>query len=62
MCHKGVKRKTEMDIITHLAVCGSSDWQRVNRLLVGGFVTGQQAQRSMYTSSLLLSSDSPSRV
>lgn len=41
--------KAEVDIITHLAVCASSDWNRVDRIVVGNFVTASQAQRKWYT-------------
>ena len=38
-----------MDIITHLAVCASGDWARIDRIVVGNFVTASQAQRKWYT-------------
>jgi phosphatidylserine decarboxylase len=38
-----------MDMVTHLAVCARSDWNRVNRLVVGNYVTASQAQRKWYT-------------
>jgi phosphatidylserine decarboxylase len=41
--------KAEMDIVTHLAVCASQDWARVDRIVVGNFVTASQAQRKWYT-------------
>ncbi len=37
------------DIITHVAVCASQDWARVDRMLVGNFVTANQAQRKVVT-------------
>ena len=41
--------KAEVDIVTHLAVCASQDWARVDRIVVGNFVTASQAQRKWYT-------------
>ncbi len=41
--------KAEVDIITHIAVCASQDWNRVDRIVVGNFVTASQAQRKWYT-------------
>jgi phosphatidylserine decarboxylase len=44
--------KGEMDIITHLAICASQDWEKVDRITVGNFVTASQAQRKWYTKAL----------
>jgi phosphatidylserine decarboxylase len=41
--------KAEVDIVTHLAVCASQDWAKVDRIVVGNFVTASQAQRKWYT-------------
>ncbi|KZT23286.1 hypothetical protein NEOLEDRAFT_1180161 [Neolentinus lepideus HHB14362 ss-1] len=50
LCHRPrMNSKAEMDIITHLAVCASQDWARVDRIVVGNFVTASQAQRKWYT-------------
>ncbi|KAI0035374.1 phosphatidylserine decarboxylase-domain-containing protein [Vararia minispora EC-137] len=50
LCHRPrMNSKAERDIVTHLAVCASSDWKRVDRMLVGNFVTASQAQRKWYT-------------
>ena len=35
--------------MTHLAVCASQDWARVDRIVVGNYVTASQAQRKWYT-------------
>ncbi|RDB27430.1 Phosphatidylserine decarboxylase proenzyme 3 [Hypsizygus marmoreus] len=44
MCHRPrMSDKAEMDIITHLAVCASQDWEKVDRIVVGDFVTASQA-------------------
>lgn len=46
LCHRPrMSRKGEVDIITHLAICASQDWERVDKIVVGNFVTSSQAQR-----------------
>jgi len=47
-----LKGRAEADIVTHLAVCASGDWARVDRIVVGNFVTASQAQRKWYTKML----------
>ena len=50
LCHlPGLDKRTDADIITHLATCASSDWRQVNNLVMGGFVTASQAQRKWYS-------------
>ncbi|EIN06937.1 hypothetical protein PUNSTDRAFT_70671 [Punctularia strigosozonata HHB-11173 SS5] len=50
LCHRPrLSKKAEVDIITHLAICASQDWDRVDRIMVGNFVTPSQAQRKWYT-------------
>lgn len=50
LCHRPrLNKKAEMDIVTHLAVCASSDWAKIDRIVVGNFVTASQAQRKWYT-------------
>jgi phosphatidylserine decarboxylase len=50
LCHRPrLNKKAEKDIITHLAVCASSDWAKIDRIVVGNFVTASQAQRKWYT-------------
>lgn len=50
LCHRPrLNSKAERDIVTHLAVCASQDWARVDRIMVGNFVTASQAQRKWYT-------------
>ena len=39
----------EMDILTHLALCASSDWHRVDEIAMSRFVTASQAHRKWYT-------------
>jgi phosphatidylserine decarboxylase len=50
LCHQPrLKRKGEVDIVTHLAICASGDWARVDRIIVDNFVTASQAHRKWYT-------------
>lgn len=44
-----LNKRTEVDIVTHLATCASQDWRQVDRLVMGGFVTSSQAQRKWYS-------------
>ena len=39
----------EMDIITHVAVCASGDWAKIDKIVIGNFVTASQAQGKWYT-------------
>lgn len=53
LCHRPrLNSKAERDIVTHLAVCASQDWARVDRVMVSDFVTAVQAQRKWYTNVL----------
>lgn len=50
ICHQPkLNKRTDADIITHIATCASSDWRQVNNLVMGGFVTQSQAQRKWYS-------------
>jgi len=50
LCHQPrLQSKSEVDIVTHLALCASQDWKRVDRLVMGDFVTSSQAQRKWYS-------------
>ena len=50
ICHQPkLNKRTDADIITHIATCASSDWRQVNNLVMGGFVTASQAQRKWYS-------------
>ena len=50
LCHQPrLKHKGEVDIVTHLAICASSDWAKVDRIMVSNFVTASQAKRKWYT-------------
>jgi phosphatidylserine decarboxylase len=53
LCHRPrLNSKAERDIVTHIAVCASQDWARVDRVMVSNFVTAVQAQRKWYTNVL----------
>ena len=46
ICHRpNLGRRTQMDIITHIATCAANDWTTVDRFLMGNFLTEAYAQR-----------------
>lgn len=50
ICHQPrLNKKSDADIITHIATCASQDWRQVNTLVMAGFVTSSQAQRKWYS-------------
>lgn len=50
LCHRPrLSSKAEVDIIAHIALCASQDWGRMDKIVVGNFVTASQAQRKWYT-------------
>jgi len=50
ICHQPrMTRKSDSDIITHIATCASQDWRQVNNIMMAGFVTSSQAQRKWYS-------------
>ncbi|KAL8822162.1 MAG: hypothetical protein Q9191_007097, partial [Dirinaria sp. TL-2023a] len=50
LCHQPrLNKKTDADIITHIATCASQDWRQINSLVMAGFVTSSQAQRKWYS-------------
>ncbi|KAL7932286.1 putative phosphatidylserine decarboxylase [Trichoderma chlorosporum] len=50
ICHQPrLNKRSDGDIITHIATCASQDWRQVNTVLVSGFVTASQAQRKWYS-------------
>lgn len=50
LCHQPrLNKRSEVDIVTHLATCASQDWRQVNHFVMGGFVTPDQAHRKWYT-------------
>lgn len=50
LCHQPrLAKRSDADIITHIATCASHDWRKVDNLVMGGFVTSSQAQRKWYS-------------
>lgn len=50
ICHQPrLNKRSDTDIITHIATCASQDWRQVNSVVVSGFVTASQAQRKWYS-------------
>lgn len=50
ICHlPRLSKKSDADIITHIATCASQDWRQVNNIVMAGFVTTSQAQRKWYS-------------
>ena len=50
LCHQPrLNKKTDADIITHIATCASQDWRQINNIVMAGFVTSSQAQRKWYS-------------
>lgn len=44
-----LNKRSDADIITHIATCASQDWRQVNNIVMAGFVTSSQAQRKWYS-------------
>lgn len=50
LCHlPRLNKKSDADIVTHIATCASQDWRQVNNIVMAGFVTASQAQRKWYS-------------
>jgi phosphatidylserine decarboxylase len=50
ICHQPrLNKRSDSDIITHIATCASQDWRQVNNIVMAGFVTASQAQRKWYS-------------
>ena len=50
ICHQPrLNKRSDADIVTHIATCASQDWRQVNNLVMAGFVTASQAQRKWYS-------------
>lgn len=50
ICHQPrLNKRSDADIITHIATCASQDWRQVNSIVMAGFVTSSQAQRKWYS-------------
>ncbi|CAO3648032.1 unnamed protein product [Mucor hiemalis] len=49
ICHRpNLARRSQMDIITHVATCAANDWTSVDRFLLGNFLTEAYAQRRWF--------------
>jgi phosphatidylserine decarboxylase len=47
ICHcPQLNKKAEMDITTHVAVYVSGDWAKINKIVVGNFITASQVQKN----------------
>jgi len=50
ICHQPrLNKRSDADIIAHIATCASQDWRQVNNIVMAGFVTSSQAQRKWYS-------------
>ncbi|KAF1846900.1 uncharacterized protein K460DRAFT_392378 [Cucurbitaria berberidis CBS 394.84] len=50
ICHQPkLNKRSDANIITHIATCASQDWRQVNNIVMAGFVTSSQAQRKWYS-------------
>ena len=50
VCHQPrLNKRSDADIILHIATCASQDWRQVNNIVMAGFVTSSQAQRKWYS-------------
>jgi len=48
-CHRPrLNSKAAIDVMTHIALCASQDWTRVDRIMLGNFVTASEAERKWY--------------
>ena len=48
-CHRPrLDSKAAIDVVTHIALCASQDWTKVDRIMVGNFVTASEAERKWY--------------
>jgi len=50
LCHQPrLNKRSDADIVTHIATCASQDWRQVNNIVMAGFVTASEAQRKWYS-------------
>jgi len=50
LCHRPrMNKHSEVDIVTHVATCASQDWRQLDRFVMGGFVTSDQAHRKWFS-------------
>jgi phosphatidylserine decarboxylase len=46
ICHRpNMNKRSQMDIITHIATCAADDWTTVDKFVMGNFITEAYAQR-----------------
>jgi phosphatidylserine decarboxylase len=46
VCHRpNLNKRSQMDIITHIATCAADDWTTVDKFVMGNFITEAYAQR-----------------
>ena len=47
-CHRPrLNSKAAIDVVTHVALCASQDWTRVDRIMLGNFVTARRSGSGM---------------
>lgn len=44
-----LKKRSELDIVTHLAICASQNWAKVDALVMDRYVTSNQARKRWYS-------------
>ena len=47
-CRPRLDSKAAIDVVTHIALCASQDWTKIDRIMVGNFVTASEAERKWY--------------
>lgn len=50
---KRLNNKSDMDVVTHFAICGSKHWSIVDKLLVSSYVTPQLATKRWFSKVLI---------
>ncbi|GAB5589507.1 phosphatidylserine decarboxylase [Umbelopsis nana] len=49
ICHRpNLNKRSQMDIITHIATCAADDWTTVDKFVMGNFITEAYAQRKWF--------------
>ncbi|KAI8579592.1 hypothetical protein K450DRAFT_241742 [Umbelopsis ramanniana AG] len=49
ICHRpNMNKRSQMDIITHIATCAADDWTTVDKFVMGNFITEAYAQRKWF--------------
>ncbi|KAI9094104.1 phosphatidylserine decarboxylase-domain-containing protein [Phlyctochytrium arcticum] len=49
ICRKKIKRKGDMDVVSHVALCAHEDLGKVDNFVMGGFLTEAYATRKWYS-------------